>query len=278
MLQRLLVYPKVLRLPPIRFAGSPTLTVHTVVRERDAIMCHWMLRTLHHFAPAPVSVTLHLDPSVRSVTATLLAEKFPDARVISDAEARERVLPALADFPRLKRWRAIAPWAIKAVDTYLLGESRWLLSIDCDVLFFAPPVALFEEAPSAVWMEDGNYALDLPPDAGPDVFGLRRLLPINTGVGRIERCLFDPATAEKVLEQVPEPVNDQVIHAVVTAKVDDAILLPKMGYNYVKERGLEARVARHYTTPYRFLFVEEGVPRAVRLLGLPLLPLLRERP
>ncbi|HPA19791.1 MAG TPA: hypothetical protein PLU30_18725 [Verrucomicrobiae bacterium] len=278
LLQRLIVYPSVLKLPPIRFAGNTTHAVHTVVRERDAAMAHWMLRTLHQCAPAPLSVALHLDPTVRPGTAAKLAEKFPDARVISYAEARARVAPAIAGFPRLRRWVDSSPWAIKAVDTYLLGESRWLISVDCDVLFFGPPTSLFGDTPSAVWMEDGNYALDLPPEAGLDLLGLRPLMPINTGVGRIERRLFDPATAERVLERVPEPVNDQVVHAAITARAADATLLPTREYNYVKEPGLEDRIARHYTTPSRFLFVEEGVPRAARLIGMRLPPLLRERP
>lgn len=277
LLQRLLVYPKVLRLPPVRFAGNATHTVHTVVRERDAIMAHWMLRTLHHVAPAPLSVTLHLDPTVRPGTAARFGKSFPDARVISDEDARAWVLPLLEGFPRLRRWRESSPWAIKAVDTYLLAESRWMLSVDSDVLFFAPPDALFADSPNAIWMEDGNYALDLPPEAGADLLGLRPLLPINTGVGRVDRGLFDPAIADKVLEQVTEPVNDQVFHAAFSARTGDAVLLPSAPYNYVKQPGLEGRIARHYTTPYRFLFVEEGIPRAARLLDVPLTPLLRER-
>lgn len=278
LLQRLLVYPKVLRLPPVRFAGNATHAVHTVVRERDAIMAHWMLRTLHHFAPTPLSVTLHLDPTVSPGTARLVAERFPDARVVSHDEAMARVMPQLLGRSRLARWRESSAWAIKAVDTYLLGTSRWMISLDCDVLFFGPPLELFEESPAAAWMEDGNYALDVPPAAGVDGLGLRPLLPINTGVGRIERGLFEPAIAERVLGMVAEPVNDQLIHAALTAQVADAALLPRGPYNYVKERGLEGRIARHYTTPYRFLLIEEGVPRAARLLGLPLPAALRERP
>ena len=278
LLQRLLVYPRVLGLPPVRFAGNPTHTVHTVVRERDAVMAHWMLRTLHHFAPAPLSVTLHLDPTVRPGTAALLAEKFSGLRIISYAEAMDRVMPALERFPRVKRWRETDLWGIKGLDTYLMGDSRWMLSVDCDVLFFAHPVPLFADSPQAAWMEDGNYALDLPPEAGPEWLGRRPLLALNAGFGRIERGLFDLAVAQKVLERVSNPVNDQVIHAAFTAHAADAALLPKREYNYVKEPGLEARIVRHYTTPYRFLMIEEGVPRVARILGIPLAPLLRERP
>jgi len=278
LLQRLIVYPSVLRLPPIPFEDNATHSVHTVVRERDAIMAHWMLRTLRQFAPCGLSVTIHLDPTVRSETAAKLLEKFPDARLIPYAEARARVAPALSGFPNLKRWAESSVWALKAVDMYLLGASRWIISIDCDVLFFDAPATLFEGAPSAVWMEDGNYALDLLPREGVDLLGLRPLMPINTGVGRIERRLFDPVIAEQILKRVPEPVNDQVFHAGFTAQAADATLLPVREYNYVKEPGLEGRVARHYTTPSRFLFVEEGIPRAVRLLGLPCHRFLRDRP
>lgn len=278
LLQRLLVYPRVLRLPPIRFTGNPTHTVHTVVRERDAIMAHWMLRTLHHFSPVPLSVTLHLDPTVRPGTAALLAEKFSGLRIISYAEAMDRVMPALEEVPRVKRWRETDLWGIKGLDTYLMGDSRWMVVVDSDVLFFAPPVALFADSPQAAWMEDGNYALDLPQEAGSDWLGSRPLLALNAGFGRIERGLFDLAIAESVLEMVPEPVNDQVIHAAFTAGAPDATLLPKREYNYVKGPGLEDRIVRHYTTPCRFLMIEEGVPRVARILGIPLAPLLRERP
>lgn len=278
LLQRLIVFPSVVRLPPIRFEGNQTHAVHMVLRERDALMAHWMLRTLNHFKPAPLNVWLHPDGTVGTRTLKGLARSFPDARIISHAWARKRVSEMLGDFPLLRRWSESSPWAVKAIDIYLLGETRWVVSIDTDVLFFGQPAALFEEMPSAVWMEDGNYALDLPREAGSSLLGLTPLMPINTGVGRIERGLFDAKIAEQVLASVPDPVNDQVIHAAFTARAADATLLPIRSYNYVKELGLEDRIARHYTTPSRFLFVEEGVPRAARILGLPMPRFLRDRP
>lgn len=277
LLQRLIVFPSIVRMPPVRFAGNRTHSVHVVLKDRDAVMAHWMLRTMHHFQPAGLNVILHPDGTVRPGTVAKLKSAFPDARIIMQAEARARVSDALRKYPRLQQWTESSAWAIKAIDTYLLGETRWLILIDCDVLFFGPPEPLFADAPSAVWMEDGNYALDLPSEAGTEL-GLRPLMPINTGIGRIERRLFDPALAERILERVPNPVNDQLIHAGFTATAADAVLLPRREYNYVREAGLEERIARHYTTPSRFLFIEEGVPRAARLLGLPLGRLLRERP
>lgn len=278
LLQRLIVYPSVLRLPPVRLGSNPEFGVHVVVGERHVLMAHWMLRTLHHFAGVLLDVAIHADRTLTADSAKQFETSFQGIRVIRWEESRERMCSLLREYPRLGAWSRGSAWALKGLDAYLLGSSRFVVIIDADVLFFGTPAALFSRAPGAVWMRDGNYALDLAAEAGRDVFGLQPFLQLNAGCGRIERSAFDLGLAEEVLTRVGDPVGDQIIHAAMTARLSDGALLPEYEYNYVKEPGLEGRIARHYTTPYRFLFVEEGVPRTARCLGLALHPILRERP
>lgn len=278
LLQRLLVYPKVLRLPPVPLGSNPDFGVHVVVGEQHVLMAHWMIRTLHHFAGAVLDVTIHGDRTLTPKSAAGFSASFPGIRTIGWKATRDHVRDLLRWHPRLDRWSRQSAWALKGLDVYLLGSSRFVVLVDADVLFFGKPDPLFAATPGAVWMRDGSYALDLPPEAGRDLFGLCPFLQLNAGCGRIARSAFDLDLAERLLAHIGEPVGDQIIHAAMSARLADATLLPALEFNYVKERGLEGRIARHYTTPYRFLLIEEGVPRAARLLGLPLPAPLRERP
>lgn len=239
-------------------------------------MFHWMLRSLLSLWLKPFRVVIHDDGSLSKETIASLRETFVGIEVIGAKEAEARMAVLLCNHPGLMRWWPTTHWAKKALDVYLLGDSKYMILLDADVLFFGEPSTLFAEEGTSAWMRDSSYMLDIESQASVGLFGGHPLPPLNAGVGRIERARFDLDLAAALLEVVPRPSNDMVFHAVMTAQREDFELLPD-AYDCGLESGLKGVLVRHYTNPVRFWYYEEGIPRAARNLELPLSRWSRER-
>lgn len=290
LIQRYVVAPKVLELPPAEFPRSTAFCVHTRLCERDVLSCHWMLRSLHRVGADKFSVVLHDDGSLSERSIGQLARSFPGVRIISRDESRARVGKRLADWPDVKQWHARDFTAVKWLDPYILGESEQVVFVDTDVLFFEEPIELSLRAETAVWQEDQSYMLHISPDEAEQRFGTHGLPAVNSGIGRVKRAVFSEAFAVEMYRLLFDPVrladcharglprnDDQTFHALLTACHGGLALLPK-SYLLTWERGLCGAIAKHYVGSYRFLLWEEGIPRVARQLGLPLAAWMRERP
>lgn len=279
LLQRYLVAPEITKLPAIRIPAASELGVHVFVCEPQAIMLHWALRSLLEVCHTPFSITIHDDGSCSAKTLSLLAEKFPGARIVHRDEAVKLIPPKLSKHTLLKQWWLASACSInvKWIDAYLIGDSPYIILLDPDVLFFDEPLELFQSTGKTVWMRDSSYMLELAPQESVALFGGYPLPQMNTGLGRIERARFDPGLAELLLNHLQTPRDDMTLHAVITAQKPDFEMLPGE-YDCATQLGLEGKIAKHYTSPFRLWFYEEGIPRVAKLLGLSNRRWLNERP
>lgn len=277
-LQRYVVSKKIYHLPPVRLNTNSEFCVHVALCEAHATMLHWMLRSLLNHARTPFRVVIHDDGSCSETTRNQLEEKFQGLRFITRTEAARMIPPMLENYPLLKEWWPTTKCTIhvKWLDAYLLSDSRFILFLDPDVLFFASPQELFEPISTTAWMQDVCYMLEVDAEESVRLFGGCPLPPLNTGLGRIERARFNLDVAQRVLHAIRKPQNDMTVHAVITAQTKEFMLLPP-SYCVASQLGLGGVVAKHYTNPYRFWFYEEGIPRVARDLELPLSRWLRER-
>lgn len=275
-LQRYSTFPRILTLGPVELESAGTTAVHVLLCERDVVMLHWMLRSLLSVWSKPFRVVIHDDGSLSRETIASLRATFIGIEVIGAKEAESRMAVLLCDYPGLLRWWPTTHWAKKALDVYLLADSKYMILLDADVLFFGEPSSLFAEESASTWMRDSSYMLDIESQASVGLFGGHPLPPLNAGVGRIERARFDLDLAAALLEVVPRPSNDMVFHAVMTAQRGDFELLPD-AYDCGLESGLKGVLVRHYTNPVRFWYYEEGIPHAARNLNLPQSRWSRER-
>lgn len=277
LLQRYVVAPSITKLPPVHVKPNSELGVHVRICESDAIMLHWSLRSLFNVCQLPFQLTIHDDGSCSEQTLRLFSEKFVGARVVKREEAARQILPNLANHPALRQWWPTTYRSLKWLDVYLLGDSRYIIFLDSDVLFFREPKELFQPCSKTVWMRDSTYTLHIKPEESITLFGGYPLPQLNSGLGRMERSRFNLDLAERVLKHLGRPQDDQTLNAVMTAQYPDYEFLPP-SYDNATELGLEGKVAKHYTTPYRFWFYEEGIPRVAKQLDLPLHRWLKERP
>jgi hypothetical protein len=279
LLQRFVVARKVLTLPPIRISTKSDFTVHIRICQRDMILLHWAVRSLACVCSTPFRLVLHDDGTCREDDLRLVQEKFQGVRIIRRSEAKTLMLPRLDPYPALRDWWLRTFVGIKWLDVYMLGESRYAILTDTDVLFFRDPVDLFQPCATTVWMRDIGYTHFIGSQESIDVFGGYPLPQLNSGLGRIERSRFRLDLADQALRYVGDPgYDDQTFNAIITAQSQDFALLDSTLYECAFEMGIHERIARHYTTPFRLWFYEEGLPRVARNLQLPLHHWLSERP
>lgn len=276
LLQRYVVLRKILSLPPAKLDTESSFCVHVLLCERDVIMFHWMLRSLLTVWRGPFQVMVHDDGSLTKKSIAAINASFPGVDVVEKREAATRMAEALNGHAELLEWWRASHWAQKALDVYMLGNSRYMVLLDADLLFLGNPSELFTEESTSVWMRDSSYMLDIEPQESVARFGGHPLPALNAGLGRIERSRFRLDLAEKLLRHLRTPSNDMVFHALMTAQKSDFRLLPTT-YDCSLECGLKGVIARHYTNPVRFWYYEEGVPRVAKRLGLRLHPWMRER-
>jgi hypothetical protein len=288
LLQRYCVFPKVLDLPPVECLVNSDFSVHVLVCERDAIMLHWSLRSLHNHAKSGFQLYIHDDGSCSAETLSTFREKFVNSSVISRLAAYARVAKHIGKLPEIMDWWQKDYIAIKCIDFYVIGESKWVVVLDPDVIFFSEPTALFSNSVQAIWMQDCFYSLYIDPGEAQERFGVTPP-QINAGLGRMPRSSIDLALLQEVLQfkaqaaiqvrgrqrHLPQ-YEDQTYHALLAARQMDHALF-STAYQVATEPGLQDVVAKHYTTPGRFWLYEEGIPRVARQLGLPLSRWFRER-
>lgn len=288
-LQRYCVARKILSLPPTRVAKKSDFNIHIRVCERDAIMLHWAVRSFLMHASVPCQLTIHDDGTCRRRTLESFERSFVNVRVYRREEALRLVGPRISRFPKLDLWQRSTYTGIKWLDYYLLGQSRFVIFLDSDVLFFKNPVQLFQNMDSAYWMKDCFYSLYFDREEAARWYGVGELPQLNSGLGRIPRAWFDAALAADVLTRMAHaeidqrsiarslPKNDdQTFNAVISACKGSWAYLSEE-YCLAMEPGIGSCVARHYVGSRRFWFYEEGIPRAARQLGIRLPLWLSER-
>lgn len=285
--QRYSVFPRILDQPSVQCSSVAEQAIHVLVCEKDAVMLHWCLRSLLLHTKTPLKLYIHDDGSCRAESLDCFRERFRNATVLSRQQANAVVESEIAGHPELLEWRRADHIAAKCIDFYLIGSEPWIVVLDADVLFFAEPKDLLDPASGSGWMEDCFYSPWIDPEEAKEIFGVIPR-PISGGLGRMPKRAFDPELLKKVLKFKAQPhilerarsrglppLEDQTYHALLAAKNDARILGSE--YQVMSESGLQNVVAKHYTTPTRFYFYEEGIPRVAKQIGIPLPLWLRER-
>lgn len=288
LLQRYSVFPRIIEQPPVECAKTSDFAVHVLVCEKDATMLHWCLRSLLQCATSPFRLYVHDDGSCRAETLDRLRRSFVNAEVLQRDRASAVVEPRIVDSPELVQWRREDYIAAKCLDFYLIGDEEWVIILDGDVLFFTDPTEIFERSQFAIWMQDCFYSPYIEPDEAEKLFGWRPM-PVSGGLGRMRRESADLKLLQEVLRFKAQPhihararqrglprLEDQTYHALLAGRQPQSRFLPA-SYQVALEPGLQGIIAKHYTTPARFLLFEEGIPRVAQHLSMNLPRWLSER-
>lgn len=141
--------------PPVPCRPTADFEVHSLLGTRHVGMCLWAVKSFLASAGQAHRVVLHDDGTLSPRDVATLQAHLPGVRVILRAEADRLVRPLVARHEHLQGYRfatlARTDWgrrmsvfSLKLLDFTLLSDTRKILALDTDVLFFARPQEILD--------------------------------------------------------------------------------------------------------------------------------------
>lgn len=267
------IRPWILDTPAIATEPKGTAEVHILTSKHDLPNLFWSLKTFYHYAERAYPLVVHEDGSFGSEDAGLVAQHFPNARIVSRPEADARLDPLLERLPLCREYRRTNPLALKSFDVgEFLGASRAIL-LDTDILFFTPPEELTRRADDESFLgnafnADFQNAYTIEIEDVKTHLGFDLLERINTGVAVVQRETFNLDRFESFLacpafrQEKHPPHVEQTLIALAASRLGAELLGPE--YAVAMKGSTRGLVCKHYFSPIRGRMYAEGMVRLWR--------------
>jgi len=240
--------------------------VRALTWRRDWVNLIWTLKTFYRFAQVEFPLFIH-DGGLARGQADRLQQHFPDATIVTQADADERITSYLRsrELFRCLDFRLASHMGRKLLDYFVFSEAERVISLDSDVLFFRRPSELIDCPNGArrnLFNRDCDYWYCLDLDGMEATFGVRPVPRINSGVSSIWRDSLDldqieAWLAEPVIHEVPW-LTEQTLHA-LSSTAYGAGLLPDTYASGSTSVPIEQRVCHHYPNAFRHWMYAEGM-------------------
>jgi hypothetical protein len=278
-LRRLRLWRRILATPPVVTAPprpQGDLEVHLLCHRGDYLSALWALKSFYRFAAVDFPLVLHWNGPPCVAAWHQLRAHFPNVRLVPQDEADREVAAQLRrrGLPRLARARPQSPFMLKLTDFPLCAAARRLLTLDGDVLFFAPPAELLaacdRRTEDFLFQRDPESTYNIAPESALAELGVPLAPRVNTGIMVYECAALDLARCERYLEHPevarPNGFIEQTLYALQASARGLVSYLPD-SYLVDLRAGLpyDGLVARHYAGPSRALLTQEGMPRLLAL-------------
>lgn len=265
------VRPRVLKTPPVVETTDRTCEIHVLTHAGDWLNLLWCLKSFYFASRRKYSLCIHEDGSLGEDQLAELRHHFPDARVISRAEADRRMHNVLSGKSHASAFRTINPLALKVFDFAGYLESERMLLLDSDILFFEEPSELLHRIEDPGYRRntlnrDWRCGYTLPPPALERATGVSCPEGINSGLGLLHRGIVDSDQCEDYLAS-PGVIGhhhriEQTLIALSCAQ-SGFEFLPSEYDVHLGDTPL-GTPCRHYTGPVRHLMYREGMERLKR--------------
>jgi hypothetical protein len=276
-LRRRILWARILDTAPIRMEPSnenAAAEVHLLCSKRDYLCAMWALKSFYCLSGITCPLTIHLQGQSPDRMIARLRQHFPDARLVLQAEADAFVEPELerAGFNRLLALRRKTPFMLKLTEFVLMCQTRRLLLLDSDVLFFAHARDLVERAhnssATALFQRDVANMYNISPERAFERFGFRLAPCVNSGIALISRAAVNLARCEHYLsdDEVARPntMVEQTLYALAFSERSEVEYLPDSYLVSLQPCAeISNLIARHYAGASRSLFTLEGLPALI---------------
>lgn len=280
-LRRKWVTRKILSTPPVHVrppdAGPAAAEVHVLLQQRDYLNGLWAAKTFYTVSGVDWPLYWHQGGPMLEWAIARLLEHIPGSCWIPAAEANHKVDAELARrrLTNCQAGRARAFMLRKLIDPYLFGHADYMLLLDTDVLFFAPPVEMIdsvaEHAGVNLYNRDRGFWYNITTATARDRYEIDLVPEINAGLALVRREVIDLPLVDRILadpELFAEPwLTEQTIHALLGSKYGMQHLPETYGLS--TGPGLTTPdgrplVCKHYPGHPRVYLYREGIPHVIR--------------
>ena len=226
----------------------------------DYLCAIWSLKSFYRVAGVAFPLTIQIQGNAPAHVARTLRQHFPQARILEQPEADQRVESHLIShgWTRLLEGRRANHYMQKLTDTVLLSGFPRVIYLDSDLLFFHKPTELlafegdhiFQQDPESTYLVDEAAGVKIAPRLN---VGLMSFVPARVSLARCNDYLADFPGFSGWIEQT--------LLALHAAESNTALVLPAT-YLISAEAGIDpdTLVMRHYAGPTRPLLTSEGMP------------------
>jgi len=263
--RRRLYQRQILGTPPVRTMAGGPVEVRVLTWRRDWINLIWSLKSFYHYSEVDYPLFIH-DGGLEAHQIRILAQHFPDAKLVTRSQADEQVDTELRrqGWHNCVRCRQSSVMARKFFDYYLGSTADRVISIDSDELFFKKPIELLEPDPHGrnLYNQDPETAYSLPYDQLCRLTGLNVPEKVNAGLSVVWRRSINLEHVDRWLAEpgiLDSPwLVEQTLHALCGAEAG-VRLLPST-YLSTTQPGLPPdAVAKHFPGFFRPLLYSEGM-------------------
>jgi hypothetical protein len=258
------------------WSGVPTGTnphsvpIHVLTGAGDWRLAAWMLASFFEATEHAWPVVIHDDGTLPQAAGDTLRRLFPNARIITRAEADAAIGKQLQRYPFCHEYRSKHPLAQKIFDVPALTEGKRYMIFDSDVLFFNHPREIWNWAAvdnEECWFnEDIEDAALLTAAEARDDLGVRLWQRVNSGLGLIYKPAIDLDFMDRVLAETSVLRGkvwriEQTLYALCASRHGKGGLLPARYEVSLSKHAAPDVTARHYVGAVRHRFFAEGLKR-----------------
>jgi hypothetical protein len=263
--RRARLFSAILHTAPIATGSSGDTELHLLCYRDDYLAAIWSLKTFYWHSPVSFPLWIHVQGEPVPRMLRKLRQHFPDARIVTQAEADSIVIPHLerSALTRLLAARRANPYTLKLTDFVLLGNAPNLLTIDSDILFFKQPQAFLEPSAKHRFQRDPESTYVILPEQARAAWNIDLAPRINVGMMHFRRDSVSLKRCDEYLAEFPNLNGwlEQTLYALHASESGNFEYLPDE-YLISLAHGVDCSrlVARHYAGPSRPLLHLEGIP------------------
>lgn len=260
------VRPKILQTQPVTGTTDYICEIHVLTCKEDWLNLLWMLKSFYFYSGVNYSLCIHEDGSLSADHINILQSHFPNARVVTKGYADLEINKLLKKFPQSVEFRLTNPLSLKVFDFFKFLNSKRMLLLDSDILFFRKPEELLLRIESQEYLlnslnKDWAYGYSINFDSIKDKFLFKPVSHINSGLGLIHKDSIDLEAIEQFLS-IPGIFSHS--HRIEQTLI--ALYSSKFGFEFLPKEydvhlgPLESGLAcRHFTGPVRHLMYRDGI-------------------
>ena len=265
---------KILNTKAIHTNTSGDMTVCALTSSKDWLSCLWSLVSFYRFSGLKLPLLVYSDGTLRERHRKQLTSLFPNARFISSTVGASLVAERLLRYPNCVRFRSLQPYGRKIIDLPILCETKSMLILDSDVLFFRQPEELVrylntDRSQHIVFERDPQDSYFDSRENIKKIFNVEIASRVNSGIVIADIERFDFARLEEWLGNglliQRHPWVEQTLWAMYAGE-GRTILLSKP-YDVTESPDVEpGAVVKHYIKPIRDFMYMRGIPYLSRCL------------